>query len=98
MHRKTSSVFLVGYFEQLLKELGVEYADKEVEARVVVRDDRKQCCLLFSQLPEIQFIRDGIFEVLTAAILPPLLSYRHHVLLHQMSQRSRLLLSHHVHV
>ena len=56
MHRETASVLLVSYLKQLLEELSIEDADKEIEARVIIRDDSKKCCLLFTKLPQIKLI------------------------------------------
>lgn len=44
---------------ELLKELGVEDAHQKVEAAVVVRDEGKDGCFLFSKAPKLHFVRLG---------------------------------------
>ena len=53
-------MYLVRLVVQLLKCLGVEHTDKEIEAHVVtVRDDAENGLLAFSQLGKLQIILVG---------------------------------------
>ena len=59
-HGQTAHVNLVRLVVQLLKCLGVEHADKEIEAHVVaVRDDAENGLLAFSQLGKLQIVLVG---------------------------------------
>ena len=52
-------VDLVGTVVQRLEYLGVQQADEEIEARVVIRDDGVQSALSLSQRVEIHVIMVG---------------------------------------
>ena len=50
-------MYLIRLVIQLLKRLGIEHTDKEVEAHVVaVRDHAKDSLLAFSQLRQLQIV------------------------------------------
>ena len=59
MDGQASTVLMVGQIKELLKKLGVEDGDKEVEAGIVVRDQREQRHLFLSEAGQIQLIRSS---------------------------------------
>ena len=56
MNRKPAAVNRIGLIVELLKELGVEHTDDEIERTVVVWDNRKHCCLSFADGTKVHLI------------------------------------------
>jgi hypothetical protein len=54
-----AAVHVVCAVEKLLKQLRVEYADEEVEARVVVRYDDEQRRLFLAERGEVKLVGGG---------------------------------------
>ena len=59
VYGERTAVLVVSHKKELLEQLCIEDGDKEVKARIVIRDDSKECYLLFSQRLQIKLIGRG---------------------------------------
>ena len=69
-NRQPASVFVVRQMEQLLKELCIEDGNQEIEAGIIVWNERKQRDLLLTEACQIQLVCSRLnFSSLAASVI-----------------------------